>query len=73
MNICFHDSFSNCQNIDNHLYICGKDNCSRYKCPNTIYNSYGDRTSITIKSIIWAIINCFKKESKEKLEWNPRT
>jgi len=64
MNICFLNSHSNCQNIDNHLYICGKDDCFKYKCPHTKYNSYGNRTPVTFKSVLYTIINLFKKEKK---------
>lgn len=60
MNLCFHKSWSNCQNIDNDLYVCGKTKCAKYKCPGLIYNRYGDRTPITFQSIFYGIINLFK-------------
>jgi len=64
MNICFHKSWSNCQNIDNHLYICGNSECNCYKAPLTIYNRYNDRTPLTMKSFIYFIINLFTKKRK---------
>lgn len=49
--ICFHDSYSNCENIDKELYVCGKYDCYKYKCPGTKYDRDGTRTPITLKSI----------------------
>jgi len=63
MNVCFHNSWSNCQNIDNHLYSCGKNDCGCYKLPGSIYNRYGDRTPITLKSCFYFLINLFTKKS----------
>ena len=50
MNITFCKHFSNCENIDKQLYFCVI--CDRYKAPLTIYNSFGDRTPLTLKSFL---------------------
>jgi len=64
MNVCFHNSWSNCQNIDTGLYCCGKTHCGYYKAPLAIYNRYGDRTPLTWKSMFYFIINLFTKKRK---------
>jgi hypothetical protein len=58
MNICFCKHHSNCQNIDTELYGCVV--CWKYKAPLTIYNSCGDRTPLTLKSVFYFLINLFK-------------
>jgi len=58
MNICFCNHHSNCQNIDKDLYACS--NCSKLKAPFTVYDRYGNRTTLTLKSIFYFFIELFK-------------
>lgn len=56
-NVTFCKHHTNCQNIDNHLYFC--PSCNKYKAPNTIYDSWGSKTPITLKAIFYTFINLF--------------
>jgi len=58
MNLCFCRHMSNGQNIDTHLYGCVV--CNKLKAPLTVYNSFGDRTPLTLKSFFWAIVALFQ-------------